>query len=71
MQSTFGIESLANKTINLDDTGAYKNLKTKVEDLVRYGRHHNIHVIYLAHYAKHVFPIVRERERVLLSYISQ
>ena len=37
-----------------------KNLKTKVEDLFRFGRHHNIQGIYLAHYAKDVLPIVRE-----------
>ena len=37
-----------------------KVLKTKVEDLFRFGRHHNIQVIYLAHYAKDVLPIVRE-----------
>ena len=54
------IESLANKTIILDDAGAYKNLRTKVEDLFRFGRHNNIQVIYLAHYAKDVLPIVRE-----------
>ena len=52
-------ESLANKTPNLDNAGAYKSLKTKVEDLFRFGRHHNIQVIYLAHYAN-VLPIVRE-----------
>ena len=40
-----GIESLANKTVILDDAGAYKSLKTKVEDLFRFGRHHNIQVI--------------------------
>ena len=56
----FEIEKLANKTIILDDAGAYKNLKLKVEDLFRFGRHHNIQVIYLAHYAKDVLPIVRE-----------
>ena len=55
-----GIESLANKTVILDDAGADKSLKTKVEDLFRFGRHHNIQVIYLAHYAKDVLPIVRE-----------
>ena len=49
------IESLANRTIILDDAGAYKNLRTKVEDLFRFGRHHNIQVIYLAHYAKDVY----------------
>ena len=54
------IEQLANKIVVLDDAGAYKNLKTKVEDLFRYGRHLNIVVIYLAHYAKDVLPVVRE-----------
>ena len=54
------IESLANKTIILDDAGAFKQLRTKVEDLFRFGRHNNIQVIYLAHYAKDVLPIVRE-----------
>ena len=54
------IESLANRTIILDDAGAYKQLKTKVEDLFRFGRHNNIQVLYLAHYAKDVLPIVRE-----------
>ena len=47
-----GIESFANKTVILDDAGAYKSLKTKVEELFRFGRHHNIQVICLAHYAK-------------------
>ena len=54
------IESLAGKTIILDDAGAYKQLKTKVEDLFRFGRHHNIQVIHLAHYAKDVLPVVTE-----------
>ena len=54
------IESFAGKTIILDDAGAYEQLKTKVEDLFRFGRHHNIQVIYLAHYAKDVLPVVRE-----------
>ena len=54
------IEQLANRIVILDDAGAYKSLKTKVEDLFRYGRHHQIQVIYLAHYAKDVLPIVRE-----------
>ena len=40
--------------------GEYKNLKTKVEDLFRFGRHHGIQVIYLAHYAKDILPVVRE-----------
>ena len=56
----FTIESLAGETIISDDAGAYKQLKTKVEDLFRFGRHHNIQVIYLAHYAKDVLPVVRE-----------
>ena len=54
------IEKLANRTIILDDAGAYRNFKTKVEDLFRFGRHYNIKVIYLAHYAKDVLPVVRE-----------
>ena len=31
-----------------------------MEELFRFGRHHGIVVIYLAHYAKDVLPIVRE-----------
>ena len=54
-----GIESLANETVILDDAGAYKSLKTKVEDLIRFGRHHSIQEIYLDHFAKDVLPIVR------------
>ena len=54
------IESLAKRTTILDDAGAYRNLKTKVEDIFRFGRHHNVQVIYLAHYAKDVLPVVRE-----------
>ena len=54
------IESLANKIVVLDDAGAYKSLRLKVEDLFRFGRHLGIQVIYLAHYAKDVLPIVRE-----------
>ena len=54
------IESLTNKIVVLDDAGAYKSLKTKVEDLFRYGRHIGIQVIYLAHYAKDDLPTVRE-----------
>ena len=54
------IEQLANKTVILDDAGAYKNLRLKVEDLFRFGRHMGIQVIYLAHYAKDVLPIVKE-----------
>ena len=54
------IEKLANRTIVLDDAGAYKNLRTKVEVLFRFGRHRNVQVVYLAHYAKDVLPVVRE-----------
>ena len=54
------IESLTNKIVVLDDAGAYKSLKTKREDLFRYGRNMGIQVIYLAHYTKDVLPIVRE-----------
>ena len=55
-----GIEQLANKIVVLYDAGAYKNLKIKLEDFFRFGRHLGIQVIYLAHYAKDVLPIVRE-----------
>ena len=54
------IESLTNKIVVLDDAGAYKSFNTKVEDLFRFGIHLGIQVIYLAHYAKDVLPIVRE-----------
>ena len=54
------IESLANKPVLLDDAGAYKSLKTNVEDLFWFCEHHNIQVICLAHYAKDVLPKVRE-----------
>ena len=54
------IEKLTNRIIILDDAGALKQLRTKVEDLFRFGRHNIIQVIYLAHYAKDVLPIVRE-----------
>ena len=37
-----------------------KTLKQEVEVLFRFGRHHNKQVIYLAHYAKDVLPVVRE-----------
>ena len=40
-----GIELLANKIVKLGDAGAYKSPKTKVQDLFRFGRHHNIPVI--------------------------
>ena len=40
--------------------GAFKNLKTIVEDLFRYGRHNKLQIIYLAHYIKDVLPIVRQ-----------
>ena len=54
------IEQLVIKIVILDDAGAYKSLNTKVEDLFRFGRHHQIQVRYLAYYAKDVFPVVRE-----------
>ena len=38
----------------------HTSLKTEVEDLFRFGWHHNIQVIYLAHYANDVLPVVRE-----------
>ena len=44
----------------MDDAGAYKSLTTNVKDLFRFGRHHDIQVIYLVHYANDVLPIVRE-----------
>ena len=53
------IKKLANETIILDDAGAYRNLKTKVEDLFRFGRYQKIQRIYLAHYAKDVNPAVK------------
>ena len=56
------IESLAIKTIILEDAGAYKNLKTRVEDLYWFDRHHNIQAIYLA------YPVVREN--CLMLYIT-
>ena len=64
----FEFESLANKTIVSEDAGAYKNLKTKVEDLIRFDGHHNKQVIYLAHYARDVFP--KERENCLRLFIT-
>ena len=54
------IELLAIKTINLDDVGAFKQLRTKVEHLFRFRWHHNIQVIYLAHYANDFLSVVRE-----------
>ena len=63
------IEQLANKTVILDDAGAYKNLRLKVVDLFRFGRHMGIQVIYLAHYAKDVLPIVSENcHKLFLTY---
>ena len=53
-------EKIHNRTIKLDDLGAFKNLKLIVEDLFRYGRHNNLHIVYLAHYIKDVLPIVRQ-----------
>ena len=54
------IYQLENKTVTLDDAVAFKQPKTKVEDLFRYGRHKNKQVFYLAFYAKDVLPVVRE-----------
>ena len=64
------IEQLVNKVVILDDAGAYKCLKTKVEDLFRYGRHHNLQIIYLAHYSKDVLPVVRENCHKVYSTIN-
>ena len=59
------------KTVILDDAGAYKNLKTKVEDFFRFGRHYYIQVIYLAHYAENVLSIVRENcFKILITIIN-
>ena len=38
----------------------HTSLKTKIEDSFRFGRYHNIQIIYLAQYAKDVLPVVRE-----------
>ena len=54
------IEKLANRTTILDDAGAIKSLEQKWKTFFRFGRHHNIQVIYLAHYAKDILPVVRE-----------
>ena len=54
------MEKLKGKTIILDDAGAYKDLRSKVEDFIRFGRHEEIQTIYLAHYAKDVLPTVRD-----------
>ena len=53
-------DKFKNKTVYLDDTGAYTNLRKIIEDFFGSGRHNNIQVIYIAHYAKDVLPIVRE-----------
>ena len=50
------IKDLENKTVILDDAGAFKQLKTKMKDLFRFGRHANIQVINLSHHAKDVLP---------------
>ena len=57
----FDIGSLKNKTVILDDAGAFKQLRTPVGGLFRFGRHHYIQVISLDHYAKDVRPIVRKK----------
>ena len=56
----FDNESLANKTTIIDNGGAYESIKTKEGDIFRFGRHHNIRVIYLAHYSMDVLPMKRE-----------
>ena len=67
-----GIGSLANKSNILDDASAYKSPKTKVEDSFRFGRHRNIQVIYLAHYAEDVLPIMRENcSKIFKTIITQ
>ena len=38
----------------------HAKVKTKVEHLFQFGRHHDIQVIYLAQCAKDVLPLVRE-----------
>ena len=58
--SKVNMDNLCNKTIILDDAGAYKELKTNVEDFFRNGRHNNLQIIYLAQYTKDVLPIVRQ-----------
>ena len=67
----FDIESLANKTIILDDAGAYKQLHTRVENLFRFGRHHNIQVFYFAHYCRYVFPVVGENYLKMLITLNK
>ena len=64
------IDNIKNKTIILDDAGAYTNLKKNVEDFFRNGRHNNIQVIYLAHYAKDVLPIVRQNHYQNIYYFE-
>ena len=64
------IENLKGKTVILDDAGAYKDLKTKVEDFFRYGRHEEIQTIYLAHYAKDVVPTVRDNIKNIFLTLS-
>ena len=51
------IESLAGKTIILDDAGAYKQLKTKVEDLFRFGRH-IIYKLFILHLMQRMFYLL-------------
>ena len=65
-----GIELHANTTVLLNEAMEYKNLKTKVEDSFRFGRHHNIQVKYLAHFAKDFLSVVRENCLKLYSTIN-
>ena len=41
-----------------------------MDDLFRFGRHHGIVVFYLAHYAKDVLPVVREKSFKLYPTIN-
>ena len=54
------IESLANKTINLDKTGANENLKQKSKTDSSLVHIIIYKILYLPHYAKDVLQIVRE-----------
>ena len=53
----FDMEKLANRIIFLDDAGADRNLKTKVEDLFRFGRHHNLQV-FILHTMQRMFSLL-------------
>ena len=40
------LAKINNKTIILDDLGAFKNLKSIVDDLFRYGRHNGVQIYF-------------------------